>query len=178
MSTVISRRYAKALLSLAGEAKTVDQTGLELLSLVAALDDSPELANTLFTPTVDTEAKRNITAAVLEKLEASELTRNFVGLLVLKGRFNSFREIQSEYSRLADEAAGKLRARLRTAAPLTGDVQKRIVEALEKATHKSVELDITVEPELLGGIVAEVGGKIYDASVRTQLRALSDGVKI
>ena len=178
MSSTLSRRYAKALLDLASESQAVVKIGCELSALGSALDESPELASTLFTPTVDTEAKRNITAAVLDKLEASETMRNFVGLLVVKGRFNAFREIQAEYTRLANEATGKLRAKLRTAVPLRKDISQRIVDALEKATNKDIELEVTVDPDLLGGIVADVGGVIYDASVSTQLRALRDGVKL
>lgn len=173
-SSALARRYAKALLDLGTEESSVETLTRELAALEQALDESPELAATLFTPTVEMQDKRNIAAAVLDKLNASETTRNFVGLLVLKGRFGSFREIRSEFARLADEAMGKVRAQVRTARPLTDDLTRRIKDKLGTVTGKQVELEVTVDPDLLGGLVADVDGVIYDASVRSQLRALQN----
>lgn len=174
MGSSLARRYAKALIEIGREDDSVETLLAELIALRDALDESPELAATLYTPTIDIENKSNIAAAVLEKLDASETARNFVGLLVQKGRFGHFRDIVGEFARQADEAMGRLRAHLTCAKPPSDELKKRITDKLSKVTGKQIKLDVRVDPDLLGGLIAEVRGVVYDASVRSQLRALQN----
>lgn len=171
-TSALARRYARALLELASAQKEVEAVAEQLAALDGALRESSELAATLFNPTVGREAKRTIAAAVLDKLEAGQTMQNFVGLLIAKGRIAEFPLIAGEFARMSDELTGRVRATVHTAAELPAPMKKRIVEKLSKVTGKKVEIEEHVNPELLGGIVAEVDGVTYDASLRTQLRAL------
>ena len=94
--------------------------------------------------------------------------------LVDQRRFVDFGSIREEFARLADEAAGRVQAEVTSASPL-GDAQRsRLQAALAAQTGQQVELVERVDPDLIGGAVAKVGGVVFDSSLRTQLSVLRD----
>jgi F-type H+-transporting ATPase subunit delta len=83
-----------------------------------------------------------------------------------------FDAIRDEFNRLADEAAGRVRAEVRSANPLRDEQRARLVDALARRTGKNIELTMHVDPSLIGGAIATVGGLVFDGSLRTQLSQL------
>jgi F-type H+-transporting ATPase subunit delta len=84
----------------------------------------------------------------------------------------AFSAIHEEYDRLADELSGRLTAEVRTATPLDDEQRERLRAALSGATGRDVELEVTLEPELIGGAIAKVGDLIFDGTLRAQLEQL------
>jgi F-type H+-transporting ATPase subunit delta len=169
----LARRYAKALLELAQEGGTGDASGTQLealVTLVRAHDGAllAVMSNPAFTPS----ERKAVLEGVLARLALAPLLQNFVRLVLDKNRFHAVPDMAREYRALADAAANRVRATVTTAAPTDAALRKAIAEALSEATGKTVLLEASVDPMLLGGLVARVGDKLIDASLRTRLESL------
>ena len=112
--------------------------------------------------------------AVAERTGASSLLQSFLAFLIDRRRLVQFEAIRAEYGRLADERAGLTRAVVRSAEALSSEQLDALRRALSTRVGRDVELAVEVEPELLGGVVAQVGDLVFDGSVRTQLRQLHE----
>ena len=170
--TTAARRYAKALFSLAREDGRVAEVRAEVERLGRLIEESPELRGVLLQPLHPVAERRAVLAAVAERLGASPLLQHFLSFLVDQRRLVDWEAIEAEFARLADAAAGLTKARVRSATPLTDAQRARLQRALEAKTGGRIELEIEIDPALVGGAVAQVGDMVYDGSLRTQLRQL------
>jgi F-type H+-transporting ATPase subunit delta len=172
----LARRYARALKALAAEESRLEPVAGELARFEQLLDASDELRAALTRPWIRTAAKRAIVVRVAERLELSPLVRKFLALVAQRRRLGQLPDILAAYRALVDDAAGRVRARVRSAATLTDADRAAIRERLSRRLGKTVLLEAEVDPALLGGFVAEVGSRIVDASLRGQLRALREQI--
>jgi F-type H+-transporting ATPase subunit delta len=163
------RRYARALFLLASEENRVAAVREELRRLAAALEASAELRGVLLQPLHAAAERRRVLDALADKLGASSLVKRFYAYLIDQRRLVAFEEIEAEFVRLADEAAGRSKARVKTAQPLSAEQQARLARALAAKAGRAVELDVEVDPTLVGGLVAQLGDTVYDGSLKTQL---------
>lgn len=178
MSTsAIAQRYAQALVEIAVEEKLVEQYGTELGSVSALLAREDNLKTLMESPTVAVESKSAIMADVATKLELSDGMKKFVGLLTVKDRLQFVGQIHDKYTALADEISGVVRACVTSAVKMTKAQSDSIKEGLEKQTGKKIDLQTKVDSSLLGGMKAEVGGKVFDGSIKTQLQRIEDTLK-
>lgn len=176
-SSAIARRYAKALVELGAEQQMVEQYGQEL-SRVGKVFAAEELLRLILeSPTIAVEKKAAIMGEVTQSLDLSAGMKDFLGLLLEKDRLGNLPQIQENYRRFADELSGIVRTRITTAAELEAGQQEAIKAALEKQTGKKVELTVRLDPSLIGGIQAEIGGKVLDGSLKTQLNRIEDTLK-
>jgi F-type H+-transporting ATPase subunit delta len=151
----------------------VDQLGADLARFADALDlGDGQLRVALENPGVTGTQKRAVMDAVLEKLGLHPMAANFLKLVIEKGRFLEFDGMHAAYGRMADELAGRVQAEVSTARALDTAMQAEVQAALSKTTGKQVAVTWTVDPALIGGLVAHVGDKVYDASVRARLDAM------
>jgi len=179
----LGRRYARALLELAQEQQQVDQIGNELQAFQAALDSAGmEATAILANPTFTLPERKAVLEQVLGGLALSTTTRNFLRLLLDKGRFAALGSVLREYQALSDEVAGRVRAQLYTSGPMSAGMAATVREALVQATGKQVILETREDPTLLGGMVARIGSRVFDASLATRFdniqRALLDGAQV
>ena len=167
---VAHRIYAKALFEAAKEARRLAPVREELSDFVAAVQQVPELRELLRNPQLDPRSKR----AALEDLlsGADELLRNFLLVLVDKGRARQLEEIAREFERLAAEQEGIVRAELTTAVELSDAEAKKLLKQIEQASGQKVEATRSVDPDLIGGMILQVGSRRLDASVRGRLERL------
>ncbi len=165
----VARRYAKALADLARQESRLDAVAQELQRFERVLAEEPELRNVLLLPWTKAAAKRAIVTTVSDRLGLSALARNFLALVAQRRRMALLSEIRQAYEALVDEAAGRVRARVRSAAPLTEGQRAALRERLGRRLGRTVLLDTSVDPTLLGGFVAEVGSRLLDMSLRGQL---------
>jgi F-type H+-transporting ATPase subunit delta len=142
--------------------------GLE--QVVTAAAEVPELRELLRNPQLDPRAR----AAALEEVLAGgdQLLRNFLLVLVDKGRIGELEVIAEEFERLVAEQEGVLSAELTTAVELSDDDERRLLQQIETASGRKVEATRHVDPGLIGGIVLQVGSHRLDASVRGRLDRL------
>jgi len=162
--------YARALFQAAQDAGRIDEVAGDLAALANAMDDVPELRAFLRNPQIEPTGK----ADVLDQLagDADELVRNFVRLVAEKGRAGEIPEISAEFEALVARAQNRLAVELTTAHELSDDEATSIVQAIEKASGRTVEATRTVDPGLIGGIVLQVGSHRADGSVRGRLERL------
>jgi F-type H+-transporting ATPase subunit delta len=130
----------------------------------------PELRAFLRNPQIEPEGK----AAVLDQVaaDADELVRNFVRLVAEKGRAGELPEISAELDALVAQAQNRLSVELTTAYELSDDEAASIVQTIERASGRTVEATRSVDPNLIGGIVLQVGSHRADGSVRGRLERL------
>jgi len=168
--SVVDRVYARALFEAAQEKGRLEPVRDQLEQVVTAAAEVPELRELLRNPQLDPRAR----AAALEDVLAGgdELLRNFLLVLVDKGRIGALELIAQEFERLVAEAEGVLSAELTTAIELSDDDERRLLKQIEDASGRKVEATRQVDPELIGGIVLQVGSHRLDASVRGRLDRL------
>jgi len=167
---VAQRMYARALFQAARDAGRVDAVSADLAALAGAMDDVPELRAFLRNPQIEPTGK----AEVLAELAAGgdELVGNFVRLAAEKGRAGELPEISAELDALVAQAQNRLAVELTTAQDLSDDEATSIVQAIEKASGRTVEATRSVDPSLIGGIVLQIGSHRADGSVRGRLERL------
>jgi len=166
------RRYARALFLLASEENRIPAVRAELRGLGAALEASAELRDVVAQPLVPAAERLRVLEAVAEKLGASALVKRFYAYLIDQRRLVAFDTIEAEFVRLADEAAGRAKAKVKTAQPLSAEQRGRLERALTARVGRTVELEVEVDPTLVGGLVAQLGDTVYDGSLKTQLTQL------
>ena len=172
----VARRYARALHALASAARRADAVADELAGFAHLLSTERELREALLRPWVKAATKRGIVLEVTARLGLSALTRNFLALVAQRRRLDLLGDILAAYRATVDEAAGRVRARVRSAAPLPDAERAVLRERLGRRLGKTVLLETVVDPELLGGFVAEVGSRVLDMSVAGQLAVLRERI--
>jgi F-type H+-transporting ATPase subunit delta len=168
--SVVDRVYARALFEAAQERKRLETVQEQLEQVVTAAASVPELRELLRNPQLDPRTR----AAALEEVLSGgdELLRNFLLLLADKGRIGELEVIAQEFERLVAEEEGVLNAELTTAVELSDDDERRLLGQIEEASGRKVEATRQVDPDLIGGIVLQVGSHRLDASVRGRLDRL------
>jgi F-type H+-transporting ATPase subunit delta len=166
---VYARRYARAVFEIALEKKELDRWQADL-EKVAALGEDAAFIALIENPKVGLEKKNEILSRLLGEL--NPLARNLVYLLVSRGRLSMIGEITQEYHRLLDSYRGIEHAEVITAVPLDAKEKKKLEEHLGKVVGKKIVLEASVDPSLVGGMIARVGGKLLDGSTHGQLLAL------
>ena len=168
--SVVDRVYANALFEAALERGRIATVREQLQQVVEAEAQVPELRELLRNPQLDPRARAAAIGDVLG--DADELLRNFLLVLADKGRTGQLEEIAREFERLVAEHEGVVHAELTTAVELSDDEAGKLLQQIEQASGRKVEATRAVDPDLIGGIVLQVGSHRLDASVRGRLDRL------
>ena len=168
--SVVDRVYANALFEAARDQNKLEPVGEQLAQLVEAEGKVPELRELLRNPQLDPRARRAALDDVL--VGSDDLLRNFLLVLADKGRAGQLEEIAKEFERLVAEHKGVVHAELTTAVELSDDEAGKLLQQIEQASGRKVEASRSVDPDLIGGIVLQVGSHRLDASVRGRLDRL------
>jgi len=174
---VIGRRYAKALILLGKEQGNWEAVGKDLEAFVSLFEGDELLRRVLCDPVHDRSKQKAILREVLKRLGTDAACSHFLLLLVEKERIRYLPAIFKIYRQLEDNLAGRLRARVVTARPLDDDQVAAIKKSLEGRFNKTILLEESEDPEILGGIVCKVDGMVFDGSVRTQLEILKESIR-
>ena len=171
-------RYASALFALAKDSRSIDKVAAELKSFDGLIQDSPDLQLLVRSPAFSAEDQSRALKAVLERVGISGLTANFLLLVASKRRLFAVRTMIRDFLALDDADRGVSRAQVTVAEPLSDDGLAALKSALIEATGgKSVEVDVKVDPEIIGGIVVRLGSRMVDASIKTKLNAIRTRMK-
>jgi F-type H+-transporting ATPase subunit delta len=167
---VAHRIYARALFDAAKEKNRLSQVHEELSDFVQATRDVPALRALLENPEIDHRTKQ----AALEELLSGgeELVRNFLVLLVEKGRAPELDEIAREFDALVAAEERRLEVELTTAYELSDAEAKEILSQIESQSGRQVEATRRVDPGIIGGFVLQAGSMLVDASVRGRFERL------
>lgn len=167
MATAAARRYAKAVFELAGDDRDLDEWSRRLAQVRDLLSD-PAVAAVLTNPTIPTGRRMEVFSDGALDSE----TANLVKLLIESNRVDEIDGITEEFDRLADDAAGRVRATVTTAVELESADRDRVAAQLSKQLGKKVTMRAQVDPRILGGLKVQYGDRLIDASVATRLQQL------
>ena len=167
MATAAARRYAKAVFELAEDERGVDAWSRRLGQLRDVLADEHVRA-VLTNPTIPTERRLDLVSDASLDPEATNLAK----LLIESNRVPEMDGIADEFDRLADEAAGRVRATVTTAVELEPADRDRVAAQLSKQLGKEVKMLAEVDPRIVGGLKVQYGDRLIDASVATRLQQL------
>ena len=169
-----SKRYAEAFVeSVVGQdKKALHKVVEEVGSVAGAVEMSRDLEQLLENPAFSGAERNQVLDAVLEHLGVSERTRRFVELLAQKSRLGELSAIAEHLEYLAEERAGRTTAIVESATELTASTLDHLRKALEKRTGKSVEMEVRIDPDLIGGMRARVGTFVLDGTIRSELDRL------
>jgi F-type H+-transporting ATPase subunit delta len=168
----LARIYAEALLSAAEERKEVDAIGEELTAIVEELFRAdPRIEKVFGSRAIQRDQKEQLLRHTFSG-KISDLLLNFLLVVNRKDRLELLRPIYLLYRTLIDERAKRVRVRVRTAVPLDENQQNRLRETLRNALNQEPVLQVRVEPDLLGGLVVQVGDTVFDSSVSSRIETL------
>lgn len=171
-SRIIASRYVRALFDLAVEQKMADAVDKDLVALKSVLNENAEFEKQLFSPIVEKNALARAVDEVLAKINAGELTRKFFRVLAANQRLAVVKEVIEQYGRELAKSRGELMAEVTSAYPLSKDEKANVEKSLTKSTGKKVNVAYSESPEILGGLIVKVGGKMVDNSVLGKINKL------
>jgi F-type H+-transporting ATPase subunit delta len=168
-----ANRYAKALFDVALEEKAdlakIDQ---DLAAAAELLSTNGELQGAVERAGVPDASRKAVMDQVADKLGVAPQVKKLLAMLTESRKLDRVPQIAEAYRERLLAHQNIVRADVTSAAPLSAEKTKALEESLSKVTGKKVELTVTVDPELLGGVVATIGSTVYDGSVKTQLQRL------
>ncbi len=170
-------RYATALFELAKDAGAIDAVKSDLDGLSALIAESPDLARLVRSPVFTAEEQLKAVSAVLSTVGIGGLAANFVKLVAQNRRLFALPQMISAYSALVAAQRGETTAGVTVARPLSDDHFAALKDALAAQTGKDVNLDVTVDPSILGGLIVKLGSRMVDASLKTKLNSIRHAMK-
>lgn len=163
-------RYARALLDVGLRESDANKIERDLTSFVAAVDASPELKRALTSPRIPTATRRAVVEALTRQIGMEAPPAKLLAMLADRGRLEIYSELLAVYRERLLAHQGIVRGAVTSAAPLGRDKVAALERSLSAATGKTVQLEASVDPSLIGGVVARIGSTVYDGSIRTQLQ--------
>jgi F-type H+-transporting ATPase subunit delta len=173
----LARRYARALLAIGEEEGQTRRILVETETFDRLVTDTPSLREMLEAAQINRRDKKAALEAVLAPVGVLPSTRNFLSLLVDKGRMNILSPIVSELRRMIEQVEGIERVEVVVPMPLSAAQRDRLRSVLEDRTGRKVVLEEKVEPGVLGGMVVKVGSTVYDGSAHTQIRQIRQNLE-
>ncbi len=173
----LAQRYSSALYEAADEAKVLDAVEADVQLLANTLRASPELRQVLRNPLLDQAVRTDALLAIAEKAEVGPLMRNFIRVLGRSSRLQSLPGILETFLNDLRRRRGEISVKVRSAHPLSETQQNTLADAIKGSAGSQVSIDLTVDPDLLGGLIVQVGSRLIDASVRTRLNKMHLAMK-
>jgi F-type H+-transporting ATPase subunit delta len=171
---IIAKRYAKALVELSEEKKSVEKTKTDLSAFVGAVDSQPAMQKLFSSPVFTPEDKIAVIRELSGKLNLQAATQRFVEHLAETGRIRYVKDVHEAFLALLSERQNRATVQLTTAASINAGELADIKKKLEALTGKQVDIDSTVDAAMIGGAKARIGSVIYDGTIKNQLAKMRD----
>jgi len=171
-SGLVARRYAAALLDMATDGKAVDKVEKDLLELQAMIEGSADLQKLLQNSLINRGQQQKAILALAAKAGFNKLTTQFLGVLAHNRRLPALADVIAAFRDALAKSRGESLAKVQTAFALTPAQTKSLQEQLSKVMGSNVTLEVSVDKDLLGGMIVTVGSKQIDDSVKRKLERL------
>jgi F-type H+-transporting ATPase subunit delta len=175
--TILARRYAKALFTVGKEQMTFEEYNQTLQGVAGLYVSNPEVVDALTNPLYPIDIKEKVMDGMIKSMAVDNVMGNFLRLLVQKKRIEILPEIAEEFQVMVDDEKNISHGNVISAIQLSAELQANVQATLEKLTGKKVKLTTSVDPSIIGGIIAKVGDLVLDGSIKTQLAGLKDSIK-
>ncbi len=173
----IAKPYASALFDLANETKSVAEVEKNLSEMGALISSSEDFSQVLSSPVISAEAKTIVIEKILAKAKFHKIVANFIRAVARNGRLFVLPTMIDAFGDLCAKARGEISAEVISAAPLSKKQLGDLAKTLKTKTGKTVTLDASVDPSLIGGLVVRVGSQMIDSSLKTKLSAMKIAMK-
>jgi F-type H+-transporting ATPase subunit delta len=173
----VAGRYATALFELAREAKAVDTVKADLDRFDAMVSDSADLARLVRSPVFSADAQGKALGAVLEKAGIGGIAANLLKVLIANRRLFAVRDVIKAFRTLVARFRGEATADVTVAEKLSDKNLDALKSALKTVTGKDVDLNVKVDPSIIGGLVVKLGSRMVDTSLRTKLNSIKHAMK-
>ncbi|MES1217421.1 MAG: ATP synthase F1 subunit delta [Bacteroidota bacterium] len=169
----LASRYAKSLIDLSIERNQLEQVYADMQWLLQVTKSNPDFVVFLRSPVIKADKKIKIIEAVTSG-KIGELTQAFTRLLINKGRESDFPEIITSFISQYKEKKHIHTIKLTTATPVTEEIKNAIVAQIRKTTDmQNIELEASVNADIIGGFVLQAGDKLIDASIAYDLKTIA-----
>jgi F-type H+-transporting ATPase subunit delta len=173
----MAARYATALFELALEANSIDAVLADLQKFDALLVESADLTRLMRSPVFGADAQLKAITAVIDRAGIAGLASQFLKVLTQNRRLFAVREVIKSYGALVARHKGEVTAQVTVAEPLSETHQNEIKNTLNAVTGKNVQVDVKVDPAIIGGLIVKLGSRMVDTSLRTKLNGLRLAMK-
>src|SRR5262245_33010896 len=170
-------RYATALFELALDNKAVDAVKKDLDRFDALVAESADLNRLVRSPVFGADEQLKALSAVLDKAGISGLAAQFLKVIASNRRLFAVRDMVRGFKGLVARHQGEVTAQVTVAEPLSDARLGEVKDALKAVTGKDVQVDVTVDPAIIGGLVVKLGSRMVDSSLRTKLNAIKNAMK-
>ena len=177
VSTVVTSRYALALIDLAQEKKALDAVEKDLHAFRGLVGDSEEFRAFIASPVINTKDQVKALEVIVKKSKCHAITGNFLYVLAENNRLYALVPIIDAFDAELQKRRGQITVDVQVAQDLNEDQRQALTESLSKATGSEVFLNVQIKPEILGGVVVTVGSHRIDDSVLRKLERLSVNMK-
>jgi len=171
---VIARRYAKALINLAE--KDLEITGNSLAEIADVYSNSTELSEVLSDTKVSSQIKQDVLKNILKKIKVSNLVDTFSRYLLAKRRIVLLPNIERAFNLLLQEKLGRIEAEVTAAHELPKETVRKLEKAISRYSGKNAEVNVTIDPSIIGGIITRIGSMVIDGSIHTQLNQIRQSI--
>ena len=173
----VSGRYATALFELADEAGQLDAVAGHVATLAAALKESDELRDLVQSPLYTREQQGAAMAALCDAMGVGAPKKNMIGLMETKRLLFALDDVIRGFKALLAKRRYIISASVVSARPLDDGQRKRLEETLRSAVGGEIDLDVSVDEALIGGLVVKVGSRMVDTTIRAKLNRLQTAMK-
>jgi len=177
IDTTLAKRYAKALVEIGQEQNALGKYGQDLAGVVNLMQESRDFREVLISPVFTKDDKKKIAGDILQKIDTDRMVTNFIYLLIDRKRIDQLPGIETAFREKVDEINGITRGEVTSADPLAEGELTKVTDALSALSGKQVLVTTSVDPSLIGGLVAKVGDMVFDGTIRTQLNQLKESLK-
>ena len=171
-SNSTSKSYAIALYELSKENSDLDKVEEQMKSLNKLLNESFDFKEMILSPTVSKDDKVNIILAIANKNNFSETLKKFLGLMAKKNRLFFLDKIIESFLNLVSNNKGELKAKLISSKKLSIEEQKKIQSELSLDFKSQIKINYEYDPELIAGLIIQIGSVMVDTSIKTKLKKL------
>ena len=167
-----SNSYASALYELSKENSELDKIEIEMKSINILLNESSDFREMILSPTVTKEDKKNVIFTIADKNNFSQVLKKFLCFIAIKNRLFFLSKIIESFLNLVSSSIGELKAKIISSKKLSKEEQKRIQSELSQDFKSSLNVDYEYDPNLIAGLIIQVGSVMIDTSIKTKLKKL------
>ena len=171
-SNSTSKSYAIALYELSKENSELDKVEDEIKKLNKLLDSSADFKEMILNPTVAKDDIKNVIFKIADQNNFSETFKKFLGFVTIKNRLFFLNQIIDSFLNLVSRSKGELKAKLLSSKELSKAELEKIRSELSKDFQSPIKIDYKYDPNLIGGLIIQVGSVMVDTSIKTKLRQL------
>ena len=167
-----SKSYAIALYELSKENSELDKVEDDMKNLNKLLSENNDFKEMILSPTIKKEDKASVILAIADKNNFSKILKNFLGFISMKNRLFFLGKIIESFLSLVSNSKGELKAKLVSSKKLTEEEKNKIKDELSENFKSKLKINYEYDPDLIGGLIFQIGSVMIDTSIKTKLKKL------